>query len=86
MSREYPNAPIVAVGAIIVGATNVSHLRANQKITELTLTPGDIATIRAVLQERRGPKGDVFELERDREGRHGRIMKYNLLQPETYAT
>ena len=24
------------------------------------------------------PPGDVFDLERDRSGRHGRIMKYNL--------
>jgi hypothetical protein len=24
------------------------------------------------------PPGDVFDLERDRTGRHGRIMKYNL--------
>ena len=24
--------------------------------------------------------GDVYDLERDRQGRHGRIMKYNLSQ------
>jgi hypothetical protein len=25
-----------------------------------------------------GPQGDTYALERDRTGRHGRIMKYNL--------
>ena len=28
--------------------------------------------------ERDGPEGDTFALERDRTGRHGSIMKYNL--------
>ncbi len=28
--------------------------------------------------KRQGPDGDVYELERDRTGRHGSIMKYNL--------
>ena len=32
----------------------------------------------AVLAERQGPAGDCFTLERDREGRHGRIMRYDL--------
>ena len=29
----------------------------------------------------RGLAGDVYELERDRDGPHGRIMKYNLNRP-----
>ena len=32
----------------------------------------------AVLAKRQGPDGDTFGLERDRHGRHGSIMKYNL--------
>lgn len=75
-----------SVAAIIVGATNASHLRANQKISELKLAADDIAAIRSVLLERKGPLGDVFDLERDRDGRHGRIMKYNLLRHQNYAT
>lgn len=75
-----------SVAAIIVGATNASHLRANQKIFELKLAADDIAAIRTVLLERKGPLGDVFDLERDRDGRHGRIMKYNLLRHQNYAT
>ena len=38
----------------------------------------DHAEIDAVLARRQGPEGDTFALERDRTGRHGSIMKYNL--------
>jgi hypothetical protein len=31
-----------------------------------------------VLAHRKGPGGDCYTLERDRDGPHGRIMKYNL--------
>jgi aryl-alcohol dehydrogenase-like predicted oxidoreductase len=66
------------VSAVIVGATNASHLRAHTKITSLKLDATDMAAIDAVLKLRRGPQGDLYSLERDRDGRHGRIMKYNL--------
>jgi aryl-alcohol dehydrogenase-like predicted oxidoreductase len=66
------------VAAVIVGARNREHLAANLKITTIKLTDGDRAEIGAILTQRKGPEGDTFELERDREGRHGRIMKYNL--------
>ena len=36
------------------------------------------AAIDAVLAERKGPRGDTYALERDKDGPHGRIMKYNL--------
>jgi aryl-alcohol dehydrogenase-like predicted oxidoreductase len=70
------------VAAVIVGATNASHLDAHRQIAILQLDAADRAAIQAVLRERRGPNGDVFALERDRTGRHGRIMKYNLNQLE----
>ena len=66
------------VAAVIVGARNREHLIANLKIGSMKLTDADRAEIGAILAERKGPEGDTFELERDREGRHGRIMKYNL--------
>lgn len=66
------------VGAVIVGARNRHHLAANRAIFELKLTPHDHAAIAAVLARRHGPDGDTFALERDRHGRHGSIMKYNL--------
>ena len=66
------------VAAVIVGARNREHLAANLRIGALKLTDADRAEIAAVLAQRQGPEGDTFELERDREGPHGRIMKYNL--------
>jgi aryl-alcohol dehydrogenase-like predicted oxidoreductase len=74
------------VAAIIVGATNASHLAANRKIADLKLDAADVVAIQAVLREREGPHGDVYSLERDRTGRHGRIMKYDLHQRERVTT
>jgi len=74
------------VAAIIVGATNASHLGANRKIVDLQLDAADGQAIQEVLRQRQGPQGDVYSLERDRTGRHGRIMKYDLHQKENFAT
>jgi hypothetical protein len=38
----------------------------------------DHAELNQILHQSNGPTGEVFALERDRNGRHGRIMKYNL--------
>ena len=75
-SRAILDRPQVA--AVIVGARNVNHLAANLAIARLRLASEDFAEIDRILSERRGPRGDVFALERDRAGRHGSIMKYNL--------
>lgn len=66
------------VVAAIVGATSVRHLAENAKLPTLRLSSADLTTIEAAMAQASGPKGDCFELERDRGGRHGRIMKYNL--------
>jgi aryl-alcohol dehydrogenase-like predicted oxidoreductase len=75
-SRAMLDRPMVA--AVIVGARNRSHLAANVAISDFRLTSNDHDEINAVLRQRQGPLGDTFELERDRTGRHGSIMKYNL--------
>ena len=70
------------------------HRRRDQRLAsrraspnrELELDAADREAIQAVLRERRGPHGDVYSLERDRSGRHGRIMKYDLHQKENFAT
>jgi aryl-alcohol dehydrogenase-like predicted oxidoreductase len=67
-----------AVAAAIVGATNAAHLARHGQIGELALDESDRTLVEAVLARRRGPAGDVYELERDRDGPHGRIMKYTL--------
>jgi aryl-alcohol dehydrogenase-like predicted oxidoreductase len=66
------------VAAAIVGATSTAHLAAHARIGEVGLAQADRAAIAGVTARRRGPPGDVYELERDRQGPHGRIMKYGL--------
>jgi aryl-alcohol dehydrogenase-like predicted oxidoreductase len=64
--------------AVIVGATSTRHLTETLRIPAIQLSSDDLAAIRRVADQRSGPKGDVYDLERDKDGRHGRIMKYNL--------
>ena len=64
--------------AAIVGATSTRHLAANEAIFGLALDQEDRDRIEDVLALREGPPGDCYGLERDREGPHGRIMRYNL--------
>jgi aryl-alcohol dehydrogenase-like predicted oxidoreductase len=70
--------PRKQVGAVIVGARNRSHLASNLAISDVSLTAKDLAEIDAVLAQAKELDGDVYTLERDRYGRHGQIMKYNL--------
>lgn len=64
------------VAAAIVGARNAAHLRETLAAFEVQLDAEDLAVLKAC--SGRGIAGDVFEVERDRDGPHGRIMKYNL--------
>jgi aryl-alcohol dehydrogenase-like predicted oxidoreductase len=66
------------VAGAILGARYAEHLPRNLSVFAFKLDDADRAMIEAVRIHRRGPLGDTFELERDRQGRHGRIMKYNL--------
>jgi len=66
------------VGAVIVGALTRAHLAANVAISNIALDAADYTAIAAVVDRREGPTGEVYGLERDRESRHGSIMKYNL--------
>ena len=70
------------VGAAIVGATSTRHLDQNMKVFDFKLTAEDFAEIARITDRRSGPVGDCFDLERDKTGRHGRIMKYNLNDDE----
>ncbi len=70
--------PKKAVAAVIVGARNRDHLASNLAISSIALTSADLAEIDAVLGQAGELDGDVYTLERDRHGRHGSIMKYNL--------
>lgn len=66
------------VAAVIVGARNRDHLARNLALPDLPLTAADAAEIDAVLARATPVPGDVYALERDRTGKHGAVMKYNL--------
>lgn len=67
-----------AVAGAIIGARYAEHLPDNLTAFKFALDHEDRAAIDAILARRTGPEGDTYTLERDREGRHGRIMNYNL--------
>ncbi|MEO1679843.1 MAG: aldo/keto reductase [Pseudomonadota bacterium] len=66
------------VAAAIVGARYARHLPKTREVFRLTLSDDERARIEAILAQAPGVGGEVFGAERDRSGRHGRIMKYNL--------
>jgi aryl-alcohol dehydrogenase-like predicted oxidoreductase len=66
------------VAGVIVGARDASHLGETLAATTLVLTARDRDELGGFLRDYGTPDGDVYALERDREGRHGRIMRYNL--------
>ncbi|RWX80855.1 aldo/keto reductase [Neorhizobium lilium] len=70
------------VAAVIIGARNRDHLAANLAISDLVFTDTDRAELETTLSQAKPLDGDVYTLERDREGRHGSIMKYNLNKGE----
>lgn len=77
--RAVLNEPDVA--AVIVGARHAAHLPAT--LAALTLpafSEAEQQALTALQQGAPGPTGDVYTLERDRTGRHGSIMRYNLNQ------
>jgi aryl-alcohol dehydrogenase-like predicted oxidoreductase len=72
------------VAAAIIGARYARHLPQTLEVFDLTLDDADWAALDALLARSAGPNGPVYGLEGDRNGRHGRIMKYNLnTRPDT---
>lgn len=65
------------VASAIMGFTSTRHLPATQRIESLRLDAQDHALLAPLLARRTGPAGDCYDIERDKEGRHGRIMRYN---------
>ncbi|PTM09170.1 MAG: aldo/keto reductase [Bacteroidetes bacterium] len=66
------------VGAVIVGARNSKHLNSLQKLDSFSLDDDDLKKISEITNRREGPNGPFYALERDKTGKHGSIMKYNL--------
>jgi aryl-alcohol dehydrogenase-like predicted oxidoreductase len=66
------------VAAVIIGARNTRHLARCADMFRFRLEARDHRDIDAIRAPMTVPPGDVFDLERDRTGRHGSIMKFNL--------
>jgi len=66
------------VAAVIVGARNNKHLGSLKKLVSFNLDNDDLKTIAKIINQSKGPNGPFYELERDKTGKHGSIMKYNL--------
>jgi aryl-alcohol dehydrogenase-like predicted oxidoreductase len=75
-TRYVLDLPLVA-GAI-VGVRTGAHFDSHRRLFDLVLDAEDQAVITTALAARQSLVGDVYALERDRTGRHGRIMKYDL--------
>ena len=67
-----------AVAAVVLGATRLGQMERNVRAFDFRLSEEERSRIRVHTDAAPGPAGDVFELERDRRGPHGRIMKYDL--------
>ncbi|MFT6303009.1 MAG: aryl-alcohol dehydrogenase-like predicted oxidoreductase, partial [Pseudomonadales bacterium] len=70
------------VAAVIIGARTAANIDQTLASLKVSLSEANRAAIKAVTAQRKGPLGNVYELERDRNGPHGRIMKYNLNTPK----
>ncbi|MEJ2384852.1 MAG: aldo/keto reductase [Xanthomonadales bacterium] len=66
------------VAGVIIGARDTKHLDRYAEWFRFRLTAQDRRAIDAVRAAMTVPPEDVFDLERDRSGPHGRIMKYDL--------
>ncbi len=66
------------VGAVIVGARNSSYLGETLAALDCDLGPTEYSAIESVLRGSLGPVGDVYQLEREKGGRHANIMRYEL--------
>ncbi|KNZ34402.1 MAG: aldo/keto reductase [Methylibium sp. NZG] len=66
------------VAAAIVGSRYADHLASTLAVFGLRLDAQDHALLAPVLAAHPGLQGDTYTAERDKAGRHGRIMKYNL--------
>lgn len=79
-SRYVLDMPLVA--GVIVGARHAGHLGDALRVGEIQLSADDRDRIAAAIARGQGLAGEVYALERDRNGRHGSIMKYNLADVE----
>ena len=70
------------VAGVIVGAPSSRHLESNLRTFALVLDDEDRRVLDEVVAAAAGPSGDVYDLERVKDGSHAAIMKYNLNRSE----
>lgn len=69
----------LGAGAAIVGIRSLRHKAAHLQLRDqLQLTEADLAELEGARRRFAEVPGELYALERDREGRHGRVMKYGL--------
>lgn len=66
------------VAGAIVGARNSRHINKFKRLKAFDLDKQDLEDINAVISKSIGPKGDVYDMERQKDGKHAKIMRYNL--------
>jgi aryl-alcohol dehydrogenase-like predicted oxidoreductase len=66
------------VASAIIGARNSNHLQKYQQLNNFSLDKSDLNLILSIVENSQGPNGPFYALERDKSGKHGAIMKYNL--------
>ena len=66
------------VASVIIGSRNARHVQRYHELSSLQLDDSDRSAIARLRGQMHTPELDVFDLERDKDGRHGRVMKYNL--------
>jgi len=67
------------VRACIVGIRSLRHLERHRRLLDdPPLRDDEVARLEAARSRYPEVPGDVYALERDRDGRHGRVMKYGL--------
>jgi aryl-alcohol dehydrogenase-like predicted oxidoreductase len=68
------------VAGVIVGARHARHLEDTVRAASVVLDEDDRRVIAAAAAAAPGPAGEVYALEREKDGRHARIMRYDLQQ------
>ena len=66
------------VEAVILGTGSRNRIEENQQMLKLRLSSAEQSSITTVLGKMQSPPGDVFDLERQPQGRHAKIMKTSL--------
>lgn len=66
------------VGALIVGMPKPHQIKDILRVFSVHLSEEEMVKINSVLAQARNLPGDIYSLEREKEGKHGAIMRYNL--------